>query len=217
MAEMADPIRPILLDRERALRWSTFMVEELGKEYSDAVEGNDIKGVLDALADGMVFLLHCVCDHGLQYAFEGAFDEVMRSNFTKFKDGKAEWADNGKLSKPEGYTPPNLLPILCRAMGLMPMNIEVQVMERWMEAVAGLTVVGEGKYIVSTLEGLRSIGVYDVSPELPVVATLHNGKCTRVVDKHRHAVLSLHFTSWEELTEANDSDHKLLLDFLARR
>jgi hypothetical protein len=212
-AGMSRPARPVFLARERADRWSKFMVEELLSEYSEAVRKDDIEGVLDALVDGMVFLLHCICDHGLQHAFEPAFDEVMRSNFTKFKDGKAEWDDSGKLTKGGTYTPPNLLPILCRSMGLTPMGVESQVLRRWMNAMAGLTIVSDSQYVVSTSDALAFLGYTQLERSLPLLVTMEHG--------HPHRLVGERIVRTMDFDEVDDnivaSDRKLLQTYISRR
>lgn len=44
--------------------------------------------------------------HGID--IEGALNEVNRSNWSKFVDGKPVFDENGKIKKGDGYTPPDL-------------------------------------------------------------------------------------------------------------
>lgn len=37
------------------------------------------------------------------------FEEVDRSNWSKFVDGKPVFNEQGKIAKPESYSPPNLV------------------------------------------------------------------------------------------------------------
>ena len=39
---------------------------------------------------------------------EGALAEVIRSNYSKFVDGKPVFDANGKIAKPATYSPPDL-------------------------------------------------------------------------------------------------------------
>jgi predicted HAD superfamily Cof-like phosphohydrolase len=44
---------------------------------------------------------------------EGAWKEVMRSNFAKIgEDGKVRKREDGKVLKPTGWTPPDLKPFV---------------------------------------------------------------------------------------------------------
>ena len=65
---------------------------------------------LDAVVDQMV------TGTGIAYMagwnILGAFNEVNRSNWSKFVDGKPVFNVNGKIAKGENYTPPNLSPYL---------------------------------------------------------------------------------------------------------
>lgn len=65
---------------------------------------------LDAVVDQMV------TNTGIAYMagwnILGAFNEVNRSNWSKFVDGKPVFNVNGKIVKGENYTPPHLTPYL---------------------------------------------------------------------------------------------------------
>jgi hypothetical protein len=42
----------------------------------------------------------------------GALEEVNRSNFSKFENGKAVFDENGKITKGKNYSKPNLKPFV---------------------------------------------------------------------------------------------------------
>ena len=86
-----------------------------------------LSGVADEFKEGTQFvdfdeeqrvaLLDGVCDtivtaigvaHMLGMDIEGAMQEVNRSNFSKFVDGKPVFNDKGKIAKPETYSEPSL-------------------------------------------------------------------------------------------------------------
>lgn len=68
----------------------------------------DIVEVADALADILVVTLGCAVACGIDIA--PVFDEVMRSNMTKFIDGHKR--EDGKWIKGPSYSPANIKPIL---------------------------------------------------------------------------------------------------------
>lgn len=62
--------------------------------------------LLDALCDQIVTAIGVA--HMLGMDIEGALQEVNRSNWSKFVDGKPVFNEDGKIAKPETYTKPNL-------------------------------------------------------------------------------------------------------------
>ena len=67
---------------------------------------------LDALIDILVVTIGAI--HSMGADAEGAWNEVMRSNLDKIdpESGTVLKRDDGKVLKPEGWTPPNLDPYL---------------------------------------------------------------------------------------------------------
>jgi predicted HAD superfamily Cof-like phosphohydrolase len=67
---------------------------------------------LDALIDILVVTIGAL--HSMGADAEGAWKEVMRTNFSKIdqKTGKVRKREDGKVLKPLGWTPPNLPPYL---------------------------------------------------------------------------------------------------------
>lgn len=61
---------------------------------------------LDALADQIVTAVGCAHMAGMDIA--GALDEVNRSNFSKFEDGKPVFNEHGKIKKGRDYKAPEL-------------------------------------------------------------------------------------------------------------
>ncbi len=93
---------------ERALRID--LLEEEFKEYLDAEESLDIVGIADALAD----IVYIACGTAVSYGIplDKVFEEVHRSNMAKLVDGKPIYRADGKVLKPEGWTPPQIEMIL---------------------------------------------------------------------------------------------------------
>ena len=66
--------------------------------------------LLDSLADQIVTAIGVA--HMFGFDIENALEEVNRSNFSKFEDGKPVFDSNGKITKGKNYTPPNLKPFV---------------------------------------------------------------------------------------------------------
>lgn len=81
--------------------------EELG-ELEEACRNDDDLGRLDALIDIMVVTVGAL--HSLGANSEGAWNEVMNTNFAKIDrvTGKVIKRADGKVLKPEGWRPPDL-------------------------------------------------------------------------------------------------------------
>lgn len=71
-----------------------------------SLETADMTALLDSIADQQVTSTG-IC-HMLGMDVIGALNEVNRSNFSKFEDGKPVFNEYGKISKGKDYTPPNL-------------------------------------------------------------------------------------------------------------
>lgn len=94
---------------ERKLRINLLMEEV--KEYLEGEENQDIENVAKELAD----IIYIVCGTAASYGIplDTVFDEVHNSNMAKLgTDGKVKRREDGKILKPEGWTPPNIKKIL---------------------------------------------------------------------------------------------------------
>lgn len=83
----------------------------IGEEYMEFVEAethNDIVGVADALADLLYVIYGTAHEYGIP--LEEIFDEVHRSNMTKFIDGY--YRVDGKWMKGKSYEEPRIESIL---------------------------------------------------------------------------------------------------------
>ncbi len=89
--------------------YQKLIVEEFW-EFQDAVKANDNVEQLDALIDILVVTIGAI--HSMGADAEGAWNEVMRSNLSKIDQntGKVNKREDGKVLKPEGWSPPDLLP-----------------------------------------------------------------------------------------------------------
>jgi predicted HAD superfamily Cof-like phosphohydrolase len=80
------------------------------EEFNELCESDNIVDDLDALVDILVVTIGAI--HSLGANGEAAWNEVMRTNFAKIdpKTGKVRKREDGKVLKPEGWTPPDLAP-----------------------------------------------------------------------------------------------------------
>jgi predicted HAD superfamily Cof-like phosphohydrolase len=93
---------------ERSLRMR--LLNEEFREYVMAEEDNDLVEIADALAD----LIYIACGTAVSYGIplDRVFAEVHGSNMAKLVDGKPLYREDGKVMKPESWTPPNIAAIL---------------------------------------------------------------------------------------------------------
>jgi predicted HAD superfamily Cof-like phosphohydrolase len=83
------------------------LIDEESKEFEQALLANDRVEQLDALIDILVVTIGAI--HSGGFDAEGAWKEVMRSNFAKIgDDGKVRKREDGKVLKPVGWTAPEL-------------------------------------------------------------------------------------------------------------
>lgn len=85
------------------------LIEE---EFDELKSADSSLEELDALTDILVVTIGAM--HSAGFDAEGAWKEVMRSNFAKIdkETGKVRKRDDGKVLKPVGWTPPNLKPYI---------------------------------------------------------------------------------------------------------
>ena len=86
----------------------TKLIQEEVDELWVANAAADPKECLDALIDILVVTVGAI--HSLGADGEGAWNEVMRTNFAKIDPatGRVNKREDGKVLKPEGWTPPEL-------------------------------------------------------------------------------------------------------------
>lgn len=84
------------------------LIEEEAEELNEAIRKNDRVEALDALIDILVVTVGAI--HSMGADGEGAWNEVMRTNFAKIDPvtGKVRKREDGKILKPEGWIPPRL-------------------------------------------------------------------------------------------------------------
>lgn len=95
-------------------QYSLYM-ELIGEETGElmlALANDDRVEQLDALIDILVVTIGAI--HSGGFDAEGAWKEVMRTNFAKIdhETGKVRKREDGKVLKPVGWTPPDLKPFV---------------------------------------------------------------------------------------------------------
>jgi predicted HAD superfamily Cof-like phosphohydrolase len=82
------------------------------EEFNELVVSSTKEDDLDALIDILVVTVGAI--HSLGVDAEGAWNEVMRTNMAKIDPatGKVRKREDGKVLKPNGWTPPNLKPYI---------------------------------------------------------------------------------------------------------
>ena len=88
------------------------LIDEEYTEFLDAIEEHDDVEQLDACMD-MIWVILGYC-RMKSYKVDQAWAEVARSNLAKIDPttGKVIKRADGKVLKPEGWTPPNLTPFI---------------------------------------------------------------------------------------------------------
>jgi predicted HAD superfamily Cof-like phosphohydrolase len=88
------------------------LIDEETKELEQALLDNNREEQLDALIDILVVTIGAI--HSGGFDAEGAWKEVMSTNFAKIdkETGMVVKREDGKVLKPDGWTPPDLKPFL---------------------------------------------------------------------------------------------------------
>ena len=90
------------------LRFS--LLREEFEEYVTALALEDVVEVADALADMVYIIYGTARSYGIP--LDAVLAEVHRTNMAKLVNGKVLRRADGKVIKPEGWTPPNIAAVL---------------------------------------------------------------------------------------------------------
>lgn len=90
------------------------LIEEECRELEVAINNVDKVEAVDALTDILVVTIGAL--HSMGADAEGAWKEVMRTNFAKIdkETGKVRKREDGKVLKPVGWAPPDLKPFVTK-------------------------------------------------------------------------------------------------------
>lgn len=87
------------------------LIQEEFEEFVEAYEQNDIVEIADACAD-LIWVIEGYC-HSRGIDLQRVWNEVTRSNHSKISDsGKVLKRDDGKVMKPDTYSPPDIKSVL---------------------------------------------------------------------------------------------------------
>ena len=86
------------------------LVKEEFYELTMAVKNFDVVETADACAD-LIWVIEGLC-HSLGIPLQQVWDEVARSNFSKTVGGKLIKREDGKVLKPDTYSPPDIKTII---------------------------------------------------------------------------------------------------------
>jgi predicted HAD superfamily Cof-like phosphohydrolase len=106
-ADQDCPVKP-KLPEESVAKLRYHLIQEELDEFDEADNKEEIVEVADALADLMYVVLGTAVAYGID--LEPLFQEVHRSNMSKFIDGHRR--EDGKWIKGPSYSPANLQPII---------------------------------------------------------------------------------------------------------
>jgi predicted HAD superfamily Cof-like phosphohydrolase len=101
------PEKPMLPNNSVRMLRHTLIFEELG-ELAVAFDTDNLTETADAITDLLVVVLGCAIACGID--IQPCWDEVHRSNMSKFADGHRR--EDGKWIKGPSYSPANLKPII---------------------------------------------------------------------------------------------------------
>lgn len=101
------PSKPAFPDAAETILSTDLVAEEI-YELADALEKEDIVEVADAIGDSIVVLIRMALKFGIP--IERVWDEIHLSNMAKVDPvtGFVKRREDGKILKPEGWTPPDI-------------------------------------------------------------------------------------------------------------
>lgn len=101
-------------EERRKLRYR--LLKEEFEEYVAAENNDDLNEVADALGDMAYIIAGTALEYGIP--LDRVLDEIQRSNMAKLgPDGKPIVRPDGKILKPEGWTPPDVAGVLAQRDG----------------------------------------------------------------------------------------------------
>jgi predicted HAD superfamily Cof-like phosphohydrolase len=90
------------------------LIQEEVQELAEAIAADNNLEQLDALVDILVVTIGAI--HSAGFDAEGAWKEVMSTNFAKIGDnGKVRKREDGKVLKPVGWIAPDLTPFVSKS------------------------------------------------------------------------------------------------------
>lgn len=86
--------------------------EEVNRELLPAMEADDIVEIADAMADSIYVIIGAALEYGIP--LDMVWEAVQESNMSKVDatTGKVKKREDGKVLKPEGWKPPDIVAVL---------------------------------------------------------------------------------------------------------
>lgn len=99
--------KPTIVDAD-TFKLRISLIDEEVEELFDAYEEHDIEEIFDALLDIQYVLDGAFLAFGMHKVKEEGFRRVHETNMNKLFEGRVLRNSDGKVVKPEGWTPPVL-------------------------------------------------------------------------------------------------------------
>ncbi len=109
------PDFPFVPSEER-IKMRLALQKEENKELRDALKARDLTEIADGCMDLIYVTLGTLIECGLCGIALKLWDEVQATNMAKFTGGLV-LSPEGKILKPEGWSPPDIAHIIRRAQG----------------------------------------------------------------------------------------------------
>jgi len=112
-------VLPSIPAPERVQLRKSLIREEVGEALL-GMENEDLVEIADGLADSIVVIVGTALEYGIDLT--SVWNEVHRTNMAKFPGGKiVRRESDGKILKPEGWTPPDIAHVLEVQKSLSPL------------------------------------------------------------------------------------------------
>lgn len=111
LEEMAEKLEAIFDSKDELIKIFKYESHAFKSRcYDHAVSNANRQGLLDADVDLAWVTIGSMLSQGADVT--GAMNEVVRSNMSKMVEGRMVKDANGKVVKPDTYSPPNLAPFV---------------------------------------------------------------------------------------------------------
>ena len=104
--------KPTIPPPERVQLRMELIVEEISRELLPAMREGNLPEIADAMADSIYVIVGAALEYGIPLA--RVWNAVQKANMAKVdpKTGVVRRREDGKILKPDGWTPPNIAAIL---------------------------------------------------------------------------------------------------------
>ena len=104
--------KPTIPSPERIALRRSLISEEVNNELFPAMMENDLPGIADAIGDSIYVLIGTALEYGIP--LDMVWNTIQAANMAKVDPvtGLVNRRADGKILKPEGWTPPNIIGVL---------------------------------------------------------------------------------------------------------